>query len=64
MPMSQIFLHLLCLGGLILAVSWLVVVHHVSLVTVLEFLSIPLVSVIFTYVHIWMALWMTFYPIR
>ncbi len=26
--------------------------------------SLPLISVAFTYVHIWMALWMTFYPLR
>ncbi|CAI5744176.1 unnamed protein product [Peronospora destructor] len=26
--------------------------------------SIPLVSVVFTYLHIWMALWMTFYPLE
>ncbi|UIZ29308.1 hypothetical protein KXD40_003062 [Peronospora effusa] len=26
--------------------------------------SIPLVSVAFTYLHIWMALWMTFYPLE
>ncbi|CAH0482595.1 unnamed protein product [Peronospora belbahrii] len=26
--------------------------------------SIPLVSVVFTYLHIWIALWMTFYPLH
>ncbi|CEG44862.1 Protein of unknown function DUF445, transmembrane [Plasmopara halstedii] len=26
--------------------------------------SIPLVSVVFTYLHIWVALWMTFYPLK
>ncbi|KAE9189931.1 hypothetical protein PF004_g22052 [Phytophthora fragariae] len=26
--------------------------------------SIPLVSVVFTYFHIWVALWMTFYPLE
>ena len=31
---------------------------------ILKFGSIPLISVVFTYVHIWMALWMTFYPIN
>ena len=28
----------------------------------IKYLSIPLVSVLFTYFHIWLALWMTFYP--
>lgn len=31
---------------------------------VLEYASIPLVSVAFTYVHIWLALWLTFYPVN
>merc|ERR1719230_2045841 len=30
--------------------------------TLLKFLSLPVVSVLFTYSHIWLALWMTFYP--
>lgn len=31
---------------------------------ILNYASIPLVSIAFTYVHIWAALWMTFYPIN
>jgi hypothetical protein len=31
---------------------------------IVEFGSIPLVSVVFTYSHIWLALWMTFYPLE
>jgi len=30
----------------------------------IEYVSIPFVSVIFTYVHIWAALYLTFYPIK
>ena len=32
-------------------------------ITVLSFVSIPVVSIAFTYCHIWLALWMTFFPI-
>uniref|UniRef100_M4B4P7 Uncharacterized protein n=1 Tax=Hyaloperonospora arabidopsidis (strain Emoy2) TaxID=559515 RepID=M4B4P7_HYAAE len=31
--------------------------------SLLKYGSIPLVSVVFTYFHIWIALWMTFYPL-
>jgi len=31
---------------------------------VVTYVSIPIVSVVFTYVHIWQALFLTFYPIR
>lgn len=31
---------------------------------ILQYGSIPVVSVLFTYAHIWLALWMTFYPLR
>ena len=31
---------------------------------ILEYASIPVISVLFTYFHIWLALWLTFYPIR
>lgn len=31
---------------------------------ILKYGSIPVVSVAFTYFHIWLALWMTFYPIE
>jgi len=31
---------------------------------VLRYGSIPLISIVFTYLHIWLALWMTFYPIE
>ena len=31
---------------------------------ILQYASIPVVSVVFTYVHIWLALWMVFYPVR
>jgi hypothetical protein len=30
----------------------------------LELASIPVVSIAFTYCHIWAALWMTFYPLK
>jgi len=30
----------------------------------LRFGSIPLISIAFTYCHIWLALWMTFYPLE
>eukprot|EP00946_MAST-07B_sp_MAST-7B-sp1_P003566 g3566.t1 len=33
-------------------------------IQVLKYASIPIVSCIFTYCHIWLALWMTFFPIR
>mmetsp|Transcript_46809 Transcript_46809/g.92114 ORF Transcript_46809/g.92114 Transcript_46809/m.92114 type:complete len:494 (+) Transcript_46809:87-1568(+) len=32
--------------------------------TLLEYASIPFVSLVFTYFHIWWALWMTFYPVK
>ena len=32
--------------------------------TLLAYLSIPLVSLGFTYFHIWLALWMMFYPLK
>ena len=31
---------------------------------IIEYASIPIISVLFTYFHIWLALWLTFYPIR
>ncbi|OQR92320.1 hypothetical protein ACHHYP_03807 [Achlya hypogyna] len=31
---------------------------------VLAIMSIPIISVVFTYVHIWLALYMTFYPLE
>eukprot|EP00943_MAST-04B_sp_MAST-4B-sp1_P005450 g5450.t1 len=31
---------------------------------ILQYASIPVVSVIFTYIHIWLALWMVFYPVK
>jgi len=36
----------------------------ISTADVLIYGSIPVVSVIFTYCHIWLALWMTFYPVE
>jgi hypothetical protein len=36
----------------------------VTTIDILQYGSIPLVSVVFTYCHIWLALWMTFYPIK
>lgn len=30
----------------------------------LKYGSIPLISIVFTYLHIWLALWMTFYPLE
>ena len=33
-------------------------------VVIIEYASIPLISVAFTYFHIWLALWMVFYPVR
>ena len=33
-------------------------------VALLSFVSIPVVSILFTYCHIWLALWMTFFPIQ
>lgn len=35
-----------------------------SSIALLKYVSIPVVSTIFTYCHIWAALWMTFYPVR
>ena len=32
--------------------------------TALRYASIPLISCLFTYFHIWLALWMMFYPMR
>ena len=32
--------------------------------TALSAASLPVISIAFTYVHIWMALWMTFYPLK
>eukprot|EP00457_Paulinella_chromatophora_P003864 gb/GEZN01003872.1/.p1 GENE.gb/GEZN01003872.1/~~gb/GEZN01003872.1/.p1 ORF type:complete len:499 (+),score=60.95 gb/GEZN01003872.1/:89-1585(+) len=31
---------------------------------IIKYGSIPFVSVLFTYFHIWLALWMTFYPLK
>lgn len=31
---------------------------------IIQLASIPIVSVVFTYCHIWLALWLTFYPIE
>ena len=36
----------------------------VSTMDILQYGSIPIVSILFTYCHIWLALWMTFYPIK
>jgi len=36
----------------------------VGLELLLKYLSIPVVSILFTYFHIWVALWMTFYPVK
>lgn len=30
----------------------------------LELVSVPVISIVFTYCHIWAALWMTFYPLK
>lgn len=38
--------------------------HGITSEHLFKFSSIPIVSVIFTYCHIWWALWMTFYPIQ
>lgn len=63
----------LVIGGLVLsglAVGLSVTVfedwfleHGVSRRLLLEYVSIPFVSVLFTYFHIWVALWLTFYPV-
>jgi len=36
----------------------------ISLDVLIKYLSIPVVSILFTYFHIWVALWMTFYPVK
>jgi len=36
----------------------------ISQLMFLKYISIPIVSTLFTYVHIWAALWMTFYPLK
>jgi len=36
----------------------------VTTTQILKYGSIPVVSVCFTYFHIWLALWMTFYPLE
>lgn len=38
--------------------------HGVTSSDILRYGSIPLVSIAFTYGHIWLALWMTFYPLE
>ncbi|TMW62861.1 hypothetical protein Poli38472_005479 [Pythium oligandrum] len=38
--------------------------HGVTSEHLIKYGSIPLVSVAFTYIHIWMALYMTFYPLE
>jgi len=38
--------------------------HGLPLGLLLSYVSIPVVSTIFTYVHIWAALYMTFYPLK
>jgi len=54
---------LLFLGGcLTIWRSWLEE-HGVTSADVLKYASIPIVSTIFTYCHIWAALYMTFYPV-
>mmetsp|Transcript_46030 Transcript_46030/g.103538 ORF Transcript_46030/g.103538 Transcript_46030/m.103538 type:complete len:473 (-) Transcript_46030:173-1591(-) len=53
-------------GGVVAAIQrWQdVLAHHGFTGSVLaKYLSIPIVSVLFTYFHIWAALWMTFYPL-
>lgn len=37
---------------------------NISSQELLKYGSIPLVSIVFTYIHIWIALWMTFYPVE
>ncbi len=37
--------------------------HGITSDDILRYGSIPLISIVFTYVHIWLALWMTFYPL-
>jgi hypothetical protein len=37
---------------------------HDDKIKFVKYASVPVISVIFTYFHIWLALWMTFYPIK
>jgi len=37
---------------------------HTTRCKAIEVGSLPIISIVFTYVHIWLALWMTFYPLR
>jgi len=57
---------LLVLVGLCLTVWKAALKEHVGLtgLKLLKYLSLPVVSVVFTYGHIWGALWMTFYPLE
>lgn len=54
------------LGGVVLLSPTLqdAMGKHFDVVTNILLFSIPFVSVVFTYFHIWLALWMTFYPIE
>lgn len=44
--------------------DWLYTVIGLSSEALLKYVSIPVVSTIFTYFHIWVALYMTFYPVK
>ena len=37
---------------------------HTDMDTIVRYGSIPLISMAFTYCHIWLALWMTFFPLE
>ena len=60
------FLFCVCLVSLFLTV----LSEHVGLgshedkIKFIKYASVPVISVGFTYFHIWLALWMTFYPIK
>jgi len=67
-PSCTVISFLMVLGGLLALclTAWKEPLERWGLTSgeLLKYVSIPVVSTVFTYVHIWAALYMTFYPLR
>lgn len=67
-PLKHVLLTLVLVAGLVLSLTVFKddLEHKFGITSehILKFSSIPVTSIVFTYCHIWWALWMTFYPIQ
>ena len=62
--LKNIILLLLFILFIIIFGIILIYLLNITFYIYIEYISIPIISLLFTYFHIWMALWMTFYPIQ